>query len=185
VGQEPLFYNQLPTGRPAVDVDLTHPPEGKERYFSRYIDETNAPLFPFGFGLSYTTFKYGDVQLSQKTISAERLNHPPTGRLFPPVKEVRVSVDLTNTGPVAGTEVAQLYVRTTGIVVEEPVRELKGFQRVTLQPRQTQRIEFTLGREELAHYDVRMKRAVEPAHAEVWVGGSSLATQTASFEITK
>jgi beta-glucosidase len=185
VGQEPLFYNQLPTGRPAVDVDLTHPPEGAERYFSRYIDETNAPLFPFGYGLSYTTFQYGPVQLSQKTISAQRLLHPPTGRLFPPAKEVRVSFDLTNTGQVAGTEVAQLYVRTTGVAVEEPVRELKGFRRVTLPPGQTQRVEFTLGREELAHYDVQMQRTVEPAHITVWVGGSSLATQTASFEITK
>ncbi len=166
-------------------MDLTHPPEGAERYFSRYIDETNAPLFPFGYGLSYTTFQYGPVQLSQKTISAQRLMHPPTGRLFPPVKEVRVSCDLTNTGPVAGTEVAQLYVRTTGIAVEEPVRELKGFQRVTLQSGQTQRVEFTLGREELAHYDVRMQRTVEPAHITVWVGGSSLASQTARFEVTR
>jgi beta-glucosidase len=185
VGQEPLFYNQLPTGRPAIDVDLTHPPEGAERYFSRYIDETNAPLFPFGYGLSYTRFRYGPVQLSQKSISAERLMHPPTGRLFPPAKEVRVGFDLTNTGKVAGTEVAQLYVRTTGIAVEEPVRELKGFQRVTLQPGQTQRVEFTLGREELAHYDVQMHRTVEPAHVAVWVGGSSLASQTGTFEITK
>ena len=71
--------------------------------------------------------------------------HPPTGRLFPPAKDVRVSVDLTNTGKVVGTEVAQLYVRTTGIAVEEPVRELKGFQRVTLQPGQTQRLSSRSG----------------------------------------
>ena len=66
VGQEPLFYNQLPTGRPADDIDLTHPPTGEDKYYSRYIDETNAPLFPFGYGFSYTTFAYSNVKLSQR-----------------------------------------------------------------------------------------------------------------------
>ena len=186
VGQEPLFYNQLPTGRPAGDIDLNRPPTtGAEKYFSRYIDETNAPLFPFGYGLSYTTFSYGKVQLSQPSISAQRLLHPPTGRLFPPAREVQVSVDLKNTGTRPGVEIAQLYIRTTGVTMEEPVRELKGFSRVSLQPGETKRVDFTLGREELSHYDVTMQRTVEPAHIDVWVGGSSLATQKASFEITK
>ncbi len=185
VGQEPIFYNQLPTGRPPVDVDLTRPPEsGAEKYFSRYIDETNAPLYPFGFGLSYTTFSYGPLSVSQPKISAQKLLHPPLGRLFPPPKDVHVGVDLKNTGKVAGTEVAQLYIRTTGGTVEEPVRELKGFQRVTLEPGATKHLDFTLGRDELQHYDVNMQRTIEPAHIDVWVGGSSLATQTASFEIT-
>ncbi len=184
VGQEPIFYNQLPTGRPPVDVDLTRPPEsGAEKYFSRYIDETNAPLYPFGFGLSYTTFSYGPLSVSQPKISAQKLLHPVVNRLFPPAKEVHIGVDLKNVGKVAGTEVAQLYIRTTGGTVEEPVRELKGFQRVTLQPGETKHLDFTLGREELQHYDVNMQRTIEPAHIDVWVGGSSLATQTASFEI--
>ena len=185
VGQEPLFYNQLPTGRPALDVDLDRPPNGAERYFSRYIDETNAPLFPFGYGLSYTTFSYGDLHLSQPSISAQRLLHPPTGRLFPPPREVQVGVDLKNTGTRPGVEIAQLYIRTTGVTMEEPVRELKGFQRITLAPGETKRVDFTLDREELSHYDVTMQRTVEPAHIDIWVGGSSLATQKASFEITK
>jgi beta-glucosidase len=186
VGQEPIFYNQLPTGRPALDVDLDHPPaSGAEKYFSRYIDEENAPLFPFGYGLSYTQFSYGPLQLSQAKISAQKLIHPPTGRLFPPAKDVRVGVDLKNTGSVAGVEVAQLYIRATGGTVEEPVRELKGFERVALQPGETKHLEFTLGRDELSHYDVNLKRTIEPGQIDVWVGGSSLATQTASFEITK
>jgi beta-glucosidase len=186
VGQEPIFYNQLPTGRPALDVDLDHPPEsGAEKYFSRYIDEENAPLYPFGFGLSYTTFSYGPLHLSQQKISAQKLMHPPSGRLFPPAKDVRVGVDLKNTGRVAGTEIAQLYIRTTGTTVEEPVRELRGFQRVTLAPGEARHLEFTLGRDELQHYDLNMQRTIEPSHIDVWVGGSSLATQTAGFEITK
>ena len=185
VGQEPIFYNQLPTGRPPVDVDLDHPPvSGAEKYFSRYIDEENAPLYPFGFGLSYTTFAYGPLSVSQPKISAQKLLHPPVGRLFPPPKDVRIGVDVKNTGKAAGTEIAQLYLRTTGGTVEEPVRELKGFERVTLQPGEVRHLEFTLGRDELQHYDVNMQRTIEPAHIDVWIGGSSLATQTASFEIT-
>ena len=96
---------------------------------------------------------------------------------------MQVGFDLRNTGKAAGTEVAQLYLRTTGGTVEEPVRELKGFQRVTLKPGEKKHVEFTLNREELAHYDVMMKRTIEPARIDVWVGGSSLATQTASFNI--
>jgi beta-glucosidase len=185
VGQEPLFYDQLPTGRPAGDVDLSHPPtDGENKYLSRYIDETNAPLFPFGYGLSYTTFSYGKPSLSLDKISAQKLMHPPSGRLFPPPKEIRVGVDVTNTGPVAGTEIAQLYIRDTGGEVEEPVRELKGFQRVALKPGETRRLEFTLGRDELAHYDLDMQKTVEPAKIQVWVGGSSQAKQGAQFEIT-
>jgi beta-glucosidase len=105
--------------------------------------------------------------------------------LFPPAKNVRVGVDLKNTGSVAGVEIAQLYIRATGGTVEEPVRELKGFQRVALQPGETKHLEFVLGRDELSHYDVNMRRTVEPGEISVWVGGSSLATRTAGFEITK
>jgi beta-glucosidase len=184
VGQEPLFYNQLPTGRPATALDLSHPPVGEYKYFSRYIDETNAPLFPFGHGLSYTRFTYGPLHLSEEKLSAHQLMHPPRGRLFPPPRDVQVSVDLKNTGGTPGVEIAQLYIRVTGGTVEEPVRELKGFQRVSLKPGETQRLEFTLGRDELAHYDLSMQKTVEPGQVQVWVGGSSEATQEAEFQIT-
>jgi beta-glucosidase len=184
VGQEPIFYNQLPTGRPAGDIDLTHPPTDATKYFSRYIDETNAPLFPFGYGLSYTQFSYGKIQLSQDKISARKLMHPPSGRLFPPAKDVHIAFDLKNIGSVAGVEVAQLYIRYTGGEVEEPVRELKGFQRVALKPGETKHLEFILGRDELSHYDSEMARTIEPGEVEVYVGGSSLADDEASFTIT-
>lgn len=184
VGQEPLFYNQLPTGRPATALDLSHPPIGEYKYFSRYIDETNAPLFPFGHGLSYTTFSYGPIQLSEKKISAHQLMHPPHGHLFPPADNVRVSCDLKDTGKLPGVEIAQLYIRVTGGTVEEPVRELKGFQRIGLKPGETHHLEFTLGRDELSHYDLDMQRTIEPGQVQVWVGGSSEAAQEAAFEIT-
>lgn len=185
VGQEPLFYNQLPTGRPADDIDLTHPPTGEDKYFSRYIDEVNAPLFPFGYGLSYTTFAYSNLTLSQEQIAAEDIMHPKPGRFFTPAQDIKVKVDVTNTGGVAGTEIAQLYIRNTGGTVEEPVRELRGFRRVTLKPGETQTLEFTLGFEELSYFNLEMERIVEAANFRVWVGGSSEASLGAQFEVTE
>jgi beta-glucosidase len=185
VGQEPLFYNQLPTGRPADDIDLSHPPTGEDKYFSRYIDETNAPLFPFGYGLSYTTFAYSQVRLSQPAISIEAMSYPKKGHFFTPPSDIQVTAQVKNTGPVAGTEIVQLYIRNTGGSVEEPVRELRGFQRVTLKPGESQQIEFTLGFDELSYYNLEMTRVIEPTEYQVWVGGSSEATQGAQFEVTE
>jgi len=184
VGQEPLFYNQLPTGRPADDIDLTHPPTGEDKYFSRYIDETNAPLFPFGYGLSYTTFSYSPVKLSQSSISSEDLSHPKKGHFFSMPSDIQVTTEVKNTGPVTGTEVAQLYIRNTGGSVEEPVRELRGFQRVTLKPGESRHLEFTLGFDTLSYYNLEMTRVIEPTEYQVWVGGNSDATQGAQFEVT-
>jgi beta-glucosidase len=185
VGQEPLFYSQLPTGRPADDVDLTHPPTGEDKYFSRYIDELNAPLFPFGYGLSYTTFTYSNIQLSQPAISLDDLTNTERSRFFSAAREVAVTVDIKNTGPVAGTEVAQLYIGNTGGSVEEPVRELRGFQRVTLKPGETRQLTFTLGFDQLSYYNLEMERVIEPTEYRVWVGGSSEASLAAQFEVTE
>jgi beta-glucosidase len=119
------FITQLPTGRPA-HVDLSHLPRNAgEKFNSRYMDEENSALFPFGWGLSYTRFSY-----AQPTVSRGEV---PVGEVLAsgsPV--VTVGVDVKNTGSVAGTEVVQLYIRNTDASVEQPVRELKGFQRVTL-----------------------------------------------------
>jgi beta-glucosidase len=95
-----------------------------------------------------------------------------------------VTADVKNTGLVAGTDVAQLYIRNTGGSVEEPVRELKGFQRVTLKPGETKQIKFTLGFDELSYYNLEMERVIEPTQYQVWVGGSSEATQGAQFDVT-
>jgi beta-glucosidase len=183
VGQEPLYYDQLPTGRPAENVDLTHPPTGPDKYFSRYIDETNAPLYPFGFGLSYTTFAYSELKLSQSKISVEDLSRTRHGRLFSPSRDIRVTAQVKNTGSVAGTAVVQLYLRSSGGTVEEPVRELKGFRRITLKPGESQPVEFVLGRNELAHIDLNMESVVEPGEFRIWVGGDSDATLEGRFEV--
>lgn len=183
VGQEPLYYNQLPTGRPADQIDLTHPPVGADKYFSRYIDETNAPLFPFGFGLSYTQFAYSNLKVEPTTISLVTLQSG-KGGLFAPAPTVRVRFDVKNTGSVSGVEIAQLYVRNTGGSMEEPVRELKGFQRVSLKPGESKQIELTLGFSDLSYYNFDLKRVIEPTEYHVWAGGSSGATLDAQFEVT-
>ena len=185
VGQEPLFYNQLPTGRPADDIDLTHPPTGQDKYYSRYIDETNAPLYPFGHGLSYTTFTYSQLKLSQDNISADALMNRQTGHFFAQPRKINVSCTVKNTGPVLGTEVAQLYIRNVGGSVEEPVRELRGFQRVTLKPGESRVLQFSLGFRELSYYNLDMDRVIEPTEYDVWVGGSSDAILGTQFEVTE
>ena len=132
VGQEPLYYAQLPTGRPAHG-DLSHMPRNVgEKFVSRYMDEENSALFPFGWGLSYTRFSYSTADRQPRRGSGARgagIGHKPV---------VTVGVDVRNTGSVAGTEVVQLYIRNTEASVEQPVRELKGFARVTLAPGESQ-----------------------------------------------
>ncbi|HET7103564.1 MAG TPA: beta-glucosidase BglX [Terracidiphilus sp.] len=176
VGQEPLYYAQMPTGRPAHG-DLSHMPRNAaEKFISRYMDEQNSALFPFGWGLSYTRFRYSQPAVSRTEVG---LGEVLAGR--GPVETV--SVDVTNTGSVTGTEVAQLYVRNTVASVEQPVRELKGFARVTLQPGETKHLTFPLGFDELSFYNVEAKQTVEPTTYDVWVGGSSLATEKTSFKV--
>ena len=131
VGQEPLYYAQLPTGRPAAHVDLSHmPTNSEEKFVSRYVDEQNSALFPFGWGLSYTRFSYAKPTLSRAEVPLQEV-------LADRDPVTTVGVDVTNTGSVAGTEVVQLYIRNTEASVEQPVRELKGFARVQLAPGET------------------------------------------------
>jgi beta-glucosidase len=179
VGQEPLYYAQLPTGRPAGHVDLTHmPTNSAEKFVSRYVDEQNSALFPFGWGLSYTRFHYSTPTLSKSEVPVQEVlsNHAPA---------TTVSVDVTNTGSVAGTEVVQLYVRNTEASVEQPIRELKGFARVELAPGETKHVTFPLGFEELSFYNAEVHRTVESTTYNIWVGGSSLADQQTDLKVVE
>jgi beta-glucosidase len=180
VGQEPLYYAQTPTGRPAVGVDLSHiPTDSPSKFVSRYVDEENSALFPFGWGLSYTRFSYSKPTVSRESVPLKEVQasgHQPV---------VKVGVDVKNTGSVAGTEVVQMYIRNTNASVEQPVRELKGFARVQLAPGESKHIEFPLGFDELNFYNVEVKRTVEPTTYKIWVGGSSLATEETSLQIVE
>ena len=176
VGQEPLYYAQSPTGRPA-NGDLGHlPRNAPEKFVSRYMDEENSALFPFGWGLSYTRFSYSKPTVDRAEIPLHEIlaDHKPL---------VSVSADVRNTGSVAGTEVVQMYIRNTEASVEQPLRELKGFTRVTLAPGEMKHVTFPLGFDELNFYDAELKKTVEPTTYNIWVGGSSLATAETSLKI--
>ncbi len=176
VGQEPLYYNHFSTGRPADGVDLTRPPkDGGEKYRSRYIDEQNSALYPFGYGLTYSTITYSSTTVSAATTSAKDLNAG--------AAKLTVSADVRNTGDRATDEVVQLYIRQTNTSVVRPVRELKGFRRITLAPGASQKVEFTLGREELKFWNIDMKDVVEPAQLTVWVAPDSTGGKPAQVAI--
>ncbi|WP_218184716.1 fibronectin type III-like domain-contianing protein [Luteibacter sp. UNCMF366Tsu5.1] len=137
----------------------------------------NDALYAFGHGLSYTTFGYSDVRVSRSSIPLAEANRADAKDL------VSVSATVTNTGQRSGTEVVQLYLRNLGASVEQPVRSLQGFERVSLRPGESRRVTFTLGFPEIAFWNARSQEVVEPTHYTVWVGGSSRATAQASFDI--
>lgn len=160
VGQVPIYYNHMNTGRP---------PEAENRYTSKYFDVPWTPLFPFGYGLSYTNFKITNLQLSAPSI-------PANGKLT-------VTVEVENVGRRAGDEVVQLYIRDVVATMTRPVKELKGFQRVTLQPGEKRRVEFVLDREHLGFWNREMRYVVEPGEFRVMVGSSSANVIEAKFEV--
>jgi beta-glucosidase len=186
VGQEPLYYNELNTGRPAGNSDLTKPPwEGSTKYVSRYIDEQNSPQFPFGFGLTYTSFSYGPTQVTSKQIGANALNGGLRDAKHSSASDLIVSADVTNTGTRASDETVQLYVRLEGTSTAQPVRALKGFQRINLGAGQTQHVTFHVGPDAFALWDDHNRYVVEPARATVWISPDSAHGSATTIEITK
>jgi beta-glucosidase len=162
LGQVPIYYNHEPTGRPC---DVTF------KWNSRYRDLAYCdPLYPFGFGLSYTTFSVTNLRLDKATV-------PKNG-------EVTATVDVTNTGTTrTGDDVVQLYIHDPVASISQPVRRLRGFQRVTLAPGQTLPVSFTLDKDDFGFYDNRGKFVVEPGEIDVYAGDSSTATLEQSFTV--
>lgn len=168
LGQVPIYHSMLNTGRPAIGLDLTRPPTNSaEKFKSRFIDEQNTPLYPFGFGLTYTSFEYSFPQVNVQQASVQELNG---GRA-----QIRVTAEVKNTGTRAGEEVVQLYIGLRGTSVARPVRELKNFRRIKLGPGESQRVEFTIGRDELAIWQSDTKYEVEPAELMIWVAPNAQA----------
>jgi len=160
VGQIPIYYSAKNTGRPIDE---------QQKYTSKYLDIPNTPLYPFGYGLSYTTFSYSDITLNKTTINAD-------GKL-------NATVTLTNTGKLAGQETAELYIRDMIGSVTRPLKELKGFQKVFLQPGESKTISFTIGTDDLKFYDINMKYTYEPGDFKLFIGTSSQDVKEADFKV--
>lgn len=162
LGQIPLYYNHKSTGRPLLESD---------KYTSRYLDAPNTPLYPFGYGLSYTTFSYGVPKVSSSTITKDQ--------------SITVTVEVKNTGTRTGDEVVQLYLRDDVASVTRPVKELKGFQRITLAAGEQKSVTFTLTPDALSFYDLSMKKIVEPGTFTVFTGGNSEECTETTFSVIK
>ena len=161
LGQVPIYYNHEPTGRPC---------DPEQKYVSRHRDIPScSPLFEFGHGLSYTTFDVSNLQLSSSTVSKNG--------------SLRASVTVTNTGRRKGDEVVQLYLHDPVASISQPVRRLRGFERVTLDPGKSRSVSFTLDKSDFGFYDNRGKFTVEPGQIDVYAGNSSSASMTQSFTV--
>ena len=164
VGQIPLHYNHFNTGRPVAD--------GADRFFSfqsNYLDVRNDPLYPFGYGLSYTTYQYGELKLDSKTMS--------------PDGQITVTIPVTNTGNRDGIEVVQLYIRDVVGSIARPVKELKGFQRLSLKAGETATATFTIDASKLKFYNYDLKEVVEPGEFDVMVGPNSRELKRATITV--
>ncbi|MFN4949955.1 MAG: glycoside hydrolase family 3 N-terminal domain-containing protein [Bacteroidota bacterium] len=161
-GQIPIYYNYLSTGRPfKSDTDNT--------YVTAYTDLPNSPRYVFGYGLSYTSFQYGAVQLNTNTLSKDQ--------------KLQAKITVTNTGKYAGEEVVQLYMQDVVASIVRPVRELKAFEKVLLKPGEFREITFTLDARDLSFYNDNLELVAEPGTFHLYIGGNSQATQKASFTL--
>lgn len=163
VGQIPLYYNHLNTGRPLA--------QGKwfSKFRSNYLDVDNEPLYPFGYGLSYTTFKYGDIQLSGDSMKEN--------------EKITATVTVTNTGKYDADEVVQLYIRDLVGSVSRPVKELKGFERISLKKGESRTVAFDITAEELKFYNSELNFVCEPGDFEVMIGSNSRDVQAKKFQL--
>ncbi|HTM98025.1 MAG TPA: glycoside hydrolase family 3 C-terminal domain-containing protein [Pedobacter sp.] len=165
IGQIPLYYAHKNTGRPLA--------EGKwfTKFRSNYLDVNNDPLYPFGFGLSYTTFNFSDIKLSSATLAKG--------------KTITATVTLTNTGKYDGKEVVQLYLRDMVASITRPVKELKGFQKVSLKAGESKEITFTIAESDLKFYNSELKFVSEPGDFKIFIGPNVRDVKEATFKFVK
>lgn len=160
VGQIPVYYNAKNTGRPLDE---------KQKYTSKYLDVPNTPLYPFGYGLSYTSFSYGELKLDRTSITAS--------------DKLQVRITVSNTGNYDGTETVQLYIRDMVGSITRPVKELKGFKKLELKKGESKELSFTLSVDDLKFYNSDLKLVAEPGKFKVFVGGNSQEVKEAEFEL--
>jgi beta-glucosidase len=163
IGQVPIYYNHKSTGRPVMS-------EPDSVFWSHYMDEKNSPLYPFGFGLSYSKFEYSDLQLSNNSFSKNG--------------KIEVSIKITNTSKVSGREVVQLYIRDLIGSVTRPIKELKGFEMIALEPNETKKVVFLIDEKTIQYFTANSKWEAEPGDFKVFIGGNSEKTAEANFQYT-
>ena len=163
IGQVPIYYSHMNTGRPLE--------QGKwfQKFRSNYLDVSNEPVYPFGYGLSYTQFSYSNITLSKDQMR--------------PTEKITASVTVTNTGTREGKEVVQLYTRDMVGSVSRPVKELKGFQKISLKPGESRKVTFTIGINDLKFYNSDLKWVAEPGDFKVFIGSSSADVKEAAFKL--
>nr|WP_315142096.1 beta-glucosidase BglX [uncultured Flavobacterium sp.] len=175
IGQIPMYYNHLNTGRPAngsefqlnvIPVEASQTSLGNKSY---YLDSGNEPLFPFGFGLSYTSFQYGKIVISNAILQKKDI--------------LEITFKLSNTGDYEATEVVQLYIRDIAASIALPVRELKDFKRISLKPGESQSVSFKLPISSLAFWGIDMEKKVESGKFDLWIGSNSTTGEKVSFEV--
>lgn len=165
VGQVPVYYNHYNTGRPITETNQN------ERYISKYLDIPNEPLFPFGFGLSYTTFKYSEANLSAKVLNKDEI--------------LTISVDVENSGTVIGEEVVQLYVRDLVGEVVRPLKELKAYKKITIAPGEVKQVTFNLSEEQLRYHHRNLSYTSDAGKFKVFIGPNSQEGMELEFELLK
>lgn len=171
IGQIPLYYNHKNTGRPLAEGQWF------QKFRSNYLDVSNDPLYPFGYGLSYTTFSYGDVRLSSKTLHKGKPSAVP--------EALTASVTVTNTGAREGKEVVQLYLRQLVGSNTRPVKELKGFQKISLKAGESRTVTFRIGEKDLLYYNNELKHLAEPGDFKVFIGGNSRDLKEVDFKLAE
>jgi beta-glucosidase len=164
VGQVPVYHSQLNTGRPYNHEDFS-------KFKSNYLDIPNEPLYPFGFGLSYSKFSYGDVKLSGNTLSAGQT--------------IKASITVSNSGSLDAVETVQLYIRDVVGSISRPMKELKGFKQIALKAGESKTVEFTISVNDLKFYNSYLKYAAEPGDFKLFIGGNSRDTKEAAFKLLK
>jgi beta-glucosidase len=162
VGQIPLYYNHKSTGRPFDE---------KNKFTTKYLDIQNDPLYPFGYGLSYTTFGYSDIKLNKKQLKGE--------------DKLIASVNVTNTGSVAGEEVVQLYIQDPVATISRPVKQLKNFRKIMLQPGESREISFEIGTGDLKFFNTSLKYDWESGDFNIFIGTNSRDVKTATVNWVK
>ena len=165
VGQVPIYYNHKNTGRPLPDGEWFH------KFRSNYLDVSNDPVYPFGYGLSYTNFSYSDVTLSSTSLKGNQT--------------LTASINVTNTGAVDGKEVVQLYIRDVVGSITRPVKELKGFQKITLKAGESKKVSFIIKTEDLKFYNYDLKYDWEPGEFQIMIGGNSRDVKTGKVNWVK